>query len=336
MEYQGIPVELHPPVSLALAKAVERFPAAGTGSWLFEPKWDGFRILILAGSDQVSLWSRQTKDMTRYFPDLVAAVAEQMPPGCVVDGEALVFANGRLDFASLQQRMTTSKAILPALARARPALFAAFDLLAVAGHDIRGVPLSDRRALLEELANRWAPPLNLSPATTDQDVAAAWLEEMSPAGVEGIMIKPSSQRYEGGQRIWSKLKTRTVLDVVCAAVLGSRAQPSAIVAGLPIGGRLRIVGRSSPLSARTALWLARYLQRPAGDHPWPAEISPGVLERFSKDKDPVRLTRVEPLVVEVFADVAWSGRSFRHPLRFHRPRPDLDPHDVEVPDELRT
>lgn len=149
------------------------------------------------------------------------------------------------------------------------------------------------------------------------------------------MIKPLRQRYEGGHRIWSKLKTRNVLDVVCAAVLGARAQPSAIVAGLPIDGRLRIVGRSSPLSAKTALGLARYLQRPAGDHPWPEEISLGVLDRFSKDKDPVRLSRVEPLVVEVSADVAWSGRSFRHPLRFHRPRPDLDPYDVEVPDELR-
>ena len=63
------------------------------------------------------------------------------------------------------------------------------------------------------------------------------------------------------------------------------------------------------------------------------QISPGALDRFSKGKGPIHLTLVEPMVVEVTADVAWSGRSFRHSLRFLRPRPDLIPSDVELPRE---
>lgn len=70
------------------------------------------------------------------------------------------------------------------------------------------------------------------------------------------------------------------------------------------------------LSAKAARDLGGFLRPPAREHPWPDEISPGLLGGFSKDKGPIRLTLVEPVVVEVSADVAWSGRSFRHPLRY--------------------
>lgn len=103
-----------------------------------------------------------------------------------------------------------------------------------------------------------------------------------------------------------------------------------MVAGLPFGDRLRIVGRSTVLSAKTARELGKYLRPLAGDHPWPEEISQGVLDRFSKEKGPVHLALVEPVVVEVAADVAWSGRSFRHPLRLVRVRPELTPDDVRL------
>lgn len=94
------------------------------------------------------------------------------------------------------------------------------------------------------------------------------------------------------------------------------------------------VSRSSVLSATTGGELARYLRPPAGVNPWPEVISQGVLDRFSKEKGPVSLTLVEPVVVEVSADVAWSGRSFRHSLRYLRIRPELPPDDVQLPDRL--
>lgn len=147
-------------------------------------------------------------------------------------------------------------------------------------------------------------------------------------------MKGAGQPYEGGVRQWLKVKHRDVIDVVCAAVIGRRDRPFAVVAGLPIHGKLWIVGRTSPLSAAASKALSAHLHVPREDHPWPEEIGPGILDRFTKDKAPVRLTRVEPIVVEVSADVAWSGRSFRHPLRFLRARPELDPAAVQVPDHL--
>jgi hypothetical protein len=319
-----------------MAKAVPRIPSvtALPGGSIYEPKWDGFRAAVVAGDSGISLWSRQGKDLSRYFPDLIDAAEQHIPSGCVVDGEAVIWTAGRLDFNALQRRMTTSKSSLAALVQEHPASFAAFDVLAVAGHDVRGLPLRDRRALLEELTSGWAPPLNLSPMTTDRSEAEHWFETMPATGIEGLVIKGSGQAYEGGQRIWLKAKRRDNLDVVCAAVIGRRDRPSQIVAGLPVNGRLWIVGRSAQLAAAASTALAAHLHIPRAGHPWPEEISQGTLDRFSREKGPIRLTLVEPIVVEVAADTAWSGQSFRHPLRYLRVRPELNPDDVTVPEHL--
>jgi hypothetical protein len=329
---EGVPLALHPPVELALAKAVESIPGVDAlpGGSVYEMKWDGFRVACLVEPDGVSLWSRQGKDIGKYFPDLVQAVADQVPPGCVVDGEAVLWSGDRLDFEALQQRMVTARAALPALVRERPASLVAFDVLAVAGHDTRALPFVERRALLEELARAWTPPLQLSPVTRDRAVAETWFEEMPATGVEGLMVKGAGQTYEP-QRIWLKVKNRSSIDVVCAAVVGPISQPTMVVVGLPMHGRLRIVGRSAPLSARIGRDLARHLSPPRGEHPWPEEISERVLDRFTKESGPLRLTLVEPLVVEVSADVAWSGRAFRHSVRLLRARPELAPHDISSP-----
>ncbi|MDQ0733246.1 hypothetical protein QFZ57_004105 [Arthrobacter sp. B1I2] len=110
-----------------------------------------------------------------------------------------------------------------------------------------------------------------------------------------------------------KLKHRETLDIICGAVIGPITQPSEVVAGLVLDGKLRIVGRSTPLKTRESRELARWLQTPVGEHPWPIVVKGTALDRFNRDKEPVVLTLVEPLVVEVSADTAWSGRSFRHP-----------------------
>jgi hypothetical protein len=131
-----------------------------------------------------------------------------------------------------------------------------------------------------------------------------------------------------------KLKHRETIDVICGAVIGPITQPSEVVAGLVLGGELRIVGRSTPLKTRDSRELTRWLQPPSGEHPWPTVVKGTALDRFNRDKEPVALTLVEPLVVEVSADTAWSGRSFRHPLRILRARPELSPADVILPDRL--
>ncbi|WP_252614375.1 hypothetical protein [Pseudarthrobacter raffinosi] len=80
--------------------------------------------------------------------------------------------------------------------------------------------------------------------------------------------------------------------------------------------------------------MAAYLHVPRSGHPWPEELAPGILDRFTREKEPVHLTLVEPLVIEVAADAAWSGRAFRHPLRYLRARPELAPGEVELPEQL--
>jgi ATP-dependent DNA ligase len=332
-----VPATLRPPVPLALAKAVESIPAedALPGGSLYEPKWDGYRICALVRAGGVSLFSRQQKELTRYFPDLLEAVAVQVPPGCVLDGEAVVWTADRLDFDALQRRLVASKAGLPALVREHPASFVAFDLLAVAGHDIRNAPLAQRRELLEQLAADWEPPLNLSPMTRDRAQALTWFEELHHAGVEGLVVKGAGQSYQGGVRQWFKVKRRESVDVVCGAVIGSIDRPQYVVAGLPVEGRLRIVGRSTSLTAKAARELTAYLHPPQNPHPWPEVISETMLNRFTKDKGPVTLTLVDPLVVEISADVAWTGNAFRHAVRYLRPRPELSPTDVALPDRLQ-
>lgn len=332
---ESIPRALQPPVAVALAKLVKTFPSPGSlpgGMWA-EPKWDGYRAIVLNDSDGVTLWSRQGKELSRIFPDLCAAVWAQVPPGVVLDGEAVIWNEDRLDFEALQRRMVSSRAALPALVHELPAAFAAFDVLAVAGQDIRSVPFAGRRQLLEELARDWAAPLNLSPTTRDMELAKTWLKDLPGTGVEGLVFKGGAQPYDGS-RAWLKLKTKSTFDAVCAAVIGPITQPQAIIAGLPVDGQLRIVGRSTVLSTRVGRELGRQLRPAQPGHPWPEEISETSLNRFSKDKGPVHLTLVEPIVVEISTDVAWTGKSFRHPLSILRSRPELDPADVELPPHL--
>jgi ATP-dependent DNA ligase len=296
---ESIPRALQPPVAVALAKLVKALPGANAlpGASYYEPKWDGYRAVLVVDIESVTLWSRQGKELTRVFPDLAAAAAAQIPGGCVIDGEAVIWNGDRLDFDALQRRMVTSRAAMPALVHELPASFAAFDVLAVAGQDIRSVPFTGRRFLLEELAREWTAPLNLSPTTTDRELARIWLLDLPATGVEGLVVKGGAQTYEPGARAWLKVKHKDVTDVVCAAVIGPLNQPQAIIAGLPVDGQLRIVGRSTVLSTRIGRELGRQLRPAQPGHPWPEEITETSLNRFSKDKGTVRLTLVEPFVV---------------------------------------
>lgn len=126
------PDELRGPVELALAKAVERMPghSAQPGGCVFEPKWNGFKAQLVRDGERTAFYSRQGKDLTRYFPDFWATTADAVPSGVVADGELVGWLGERLDFDALQRRMTTSKRTLADLVRNEPASFVAFDVLA--------------------------------------------------------------------------------------------------------------------------------------------------------------------------------------------------------------
>jgi ATP-dependent DNA ligase len=323
-----LPPDLAGPVAVELAKPVRDIPppSALPGGCRYEPKWDGYRLVIVRSASSTRLWSKQGRDLTDRFPDVAAAAVAQIPAGSVVDGEVVVWNGSRLDFGLLQQRMGTSPGRIGALVAAAPASYVAFDLLAAGGTDLRRRTLRVRREQLEALAGRWAPPLQLSPLTADVEEARAWFRDFRPAGVEGLVVKGASGRYAPGRREWLKVKSWETTEIIAGGVIGPIGRPSQLVAGLLRDGELVVVGRTSPLSPRQAQELAAVLTPAEPDHPWPDRIGTG---RFGGGRLSVPLTKVEPdVVVEVSADAALQAGVFRHPMRFVRVRTDLLPEDV--------
>ena len=140
-----------PPVAPMLAKAADALPE-GDG-WIYEPKWDGFRCIVFRDGDEVELGSRNERPLTRYFPEVVAAVKSKLPARCVVDGEILIPGETGLDFDALLQRIHPADSRVQKLAVETPASFVAFDLLAIGDRDLTELPLSERRATLEQVAD---------------------------------------------------------------------------------------------------------------------------------------------------------------------------------------
>ncbi|MEU4607492.1 hypothetical protein AB0F43_31290 [Kribbella sp. NPDC023972] len=156
-----LPPDLVGPVDLELARAVETIPGENAlpGGSRYEPKWDGFRAACVRSGDSARIWSRQRKDLTAQFPDIAAAAARMLPDGVVLDGELVILGpDGRLSFDALQRRLVTAPAKARQLIADYPAAYAAFDLLAIGGVDLRTQCWSVRRTRLEQLAAaNWAP-----------------------------------------------------------------------------------------------------------------------------------------------------------------------------------
>src|SRR4051794_40042778 len=151
-----------PPVAPMLAKVGAELPPGA----FYEPKWDGFRAIAFRDGDEVEIGSRNTRPMARYFPEVVAAALESLPPRCVVDGEIVVpGADGRLDFFSLQQRLPPAASRVDLRAGETPASFVAFALLALDDEALCARPFAERRALLEGALGDARPPVHLTPIT---------------------------------------------------------------------------------------------------------------------------------------------------------------------------
>src|SRR5438876_6178853 len=193
-----------PPIEPMLAKLADALPDGG--SFLFEPKWDGFRAIVFRSASDVYIQSRDLKPLDRYFPELHDSLLEQLPKGSVIDGEIVITTPRGLDFDALQMRLHPAASRVAKLATETPASFVAFDLLASGGRDRMAAPQSERRALLEKLFAKLAAPLHLTPMTQDRGLAEQWLEQFEGAGLDGVIAKAAALTYQPGKRAMIKVK----------------------------------------------------------------------------------------------------------------------------------
>jgi ATP-dependent DNA ligase len=331
-----------------LAKAVPGVPDPGRYAdddhpgLSFEPKWDGFRCLVFKDGDEVELASRNTKPLTRYFPEVVAAMREQLPARCVVDGEIFVAIGERLQFEVLQERIHPAESRISMLSEKTPASFVAFDLLAVGDEDLMREPFAVRRARLEQELAGSPGPVYLTRTSTDTATAQDWFQRFEGAGLDGVVAKPLAAAYEPNKRTMLKIKHERTADVVVAGYRehkGSTAQRpllGSLLLGLYDDGTLQHVGVSASFTEKRRAELIEELQPlvcPIEEHPWGAwadwaianpDRVPGTQSRWSQGKD-LSFTPLRPeRVLEVKYD-NMEGRRFRHTAHFKRWRPDRDP-----------
>jgi ATP-dependent DNA ligase len=304
---------LRPPVALVLARDEREVPAADP-RWVYEPKFDGWRAMLFTAAGVVQ--SRRNNDLAARFPEI--AVAGRELGDLVLDGELVALREGRLEFGALVS-----------MPRAREAAgvviyYVVFDVLADGDDDLRRLPLSDRRARLEELLAGARPPLQLTPSTTDRDAALAWMSpELAEIGIEGVVAKDATESYRAGRTgSWLKVRQKVVVDAVVVGVAGSADRPEALLLARPDDlGALVPIGLSLPLPPALRDEAAA-LVTPTGE---PRTRLPGsVMGHQGGEYQPVHAT----LVVEAEAEATVMSFSGRLRPRIHRLRPDVTVEEI--------
>jgi ATP-dependent DNA ligase len=335
-----------PPLEPMLAKPAADLPEGDT--WLYEPKWDGFRALVFRDGDEVLTQSRDLKPLDRYFPELAGPLRGALPQRCVLDGEVVIAGpGGSLDFDALLLRIHPAESRVRLLAAASPASFVAWDLLALGDEDLRATPQGERRARLETLLGAASPPVHLTPATRDRVLATDWFHRFEGAGLDGVIAKRLDAPYQPGKRAMLKIKHQRTADCVVAGFRWHKDGPGTLVGSLLLGlfddaGKLNHVGITASFTmarrAELVADLAALRTNALDGHPWSkwaqwaataraaGQRVPGATSRWNRGRD----LSWEPLRPERVVEVAFDhlqGTRFRHATTFVRWRPDRQPSD---------
>ena len=326
-----------------LAKRVASLPEGD--QWLFEPKWDGFRALVFRDGDEILIQSRDSKPLNRYFPEVVAYLLAQLPRRCVLDGEIVIASQGRLDFDALQLRVHPAASRVKLLSQQTPASIVFFDLLALGEDDLMQKPLADRQTALTDLLRHTQAPIHQTPSTLDRRTAEDWFRRFEGAGLDGVMAKPLTGRYEPNKRSMLKIKHERDCDCVVAGFRWHKDAENTAIGSLLLGlyddhGALQHVGVCASFTAvkRRELvdFLAPYRENATANHPWAHESGapsepgaepqrqPGAPSRWNSGKDLSWIALRPELVVEV-AYEHMQGDRFRHIAQFRRWRTDKSP-----------
>jgi ATP-dependent DNA ligase len=334
---------LSPPIAPMLAKRVDEVPEGDT--WIFEPKWDGFRSVVFRNGDEIFIQSRDQKSLNRYFPELVETLTQQLPQRCVLDGEIVIATQNGLDFDALQLRIHPAASRVKLLSQQIPASIVFFDLLALDDRDLSSEPFEQRRAELEGVLAQTKPPIHITPATRDTATARSWFERFEGAGLDGVIAKPVTGTYQPDKRTMLKIKHERDCDCVVAGFRWHKNGASEAIGSLLLGlydasGALQHVGvcASFTQAKRKELvnFLEPYRENALENHPWRSwsewmaenagQRMPGGQSRWSQGKD----LSWEPLRPELVLEVAYEhmqGTRFRHLAHFRRWRTDKAPRD---------
>lgn len=329
METVDLPVV--PPVEPMLAKAQAKVPDEA-GVWSYEPKWDGFRALVFRDGDDVVVQSRNGKELGRYFPELVAALRDELVPRCVLDGEVVVprefDGRVRLDWDSLSQRIHPAESRVRMLAEQTPAHFIGFDALASGDRSLLDEPFRVRREVLAQsvAGGRWC---HVTGTTEDPELGAHWLTTFEGAGLDGVIAKRLDGQYLPGKR--DMVKVKHARDADCVAI-GYRIHKSgegvgSILLGLyRDDGELQMVGGAASFTVKDRVKLLAELEplRKADDLVYDGEPS-----RWNSAADkrwiPIRPEKVAEVAYDQMEGNSSQWQRFRHTVRFVRWRPDREP-----------
>ena len=296
----------------------------------FEPKWDGFRALCFRDGDEVALQSKSGQSLTRYFPEVAAAVKAVAAQRFVIDGELVVPVEDRLDFDQLLQRIHPAASRVAMLSKRYPATYVVFDIL-VDEHarPIYRMPLTQRRTVLDAFAKEYLqqqPQFKISPATTDRRVVERWYASVGGA-LDGVIAKRTDIPYSSGDRR-GMLKIKRLRTADCVVGGYRLSNDGSALGSLLLGlydadGALDYVGFTSGFSASEKKSLLKKLEAIKTDVSFTAR-TPGGPSRWNRGKDTAWVP-VEPrIVLEVEFDHVSGGR-FRHGTRPLRFRPDKSP-----------
>lgn len=310
-------------VSVMLAEP--RSGAFSAPGWFYELKYDGYRVLACRRGDDVQLRYRSGRLATETFPEIVRALRSLPANSAILDTEVVVLDDdARPNFQRLQKRaLLTRRRDIDRATREHPVHLYAFDLLALEGHDLRDLPLSERKTYLRDLL----PQTGLIRFTDHIEAQGeALMLEVRKLGLEGIVAKDAQSRYTGGRSsAWQKIRIEHTEDFV-------------------------VVGFSRPEGNRTgfkALHLASYT-----DHTltYAGRVGTGFTERdlvslrtelegFATDVRPFEGAPppgdhvwVEPkMVVEIRYKHRTDDGLLRHPV-FVRRRVDKSPSECRDPE----
>ncbi|HWO25141.1 MAG TPA: DNA ligase D [Kofleriaceae bacterium] len=180
--------------------------AFSSDDWVFELKYDGFRMIAFGGAGDAALRYRSGQDSTNRYPELTSAIRALPIPGLVLDGEIVVLdPEGKPDFHRLAERAQLHKTSeVQRAALAAPVTYVVFDLLGAAGRDLRGLPLFARKELLRRILPATGP---LRYGDHIDARGEALLEQVVARGLEGVVAKRKLAPYRAGRsKDWLKMK----------------------------------------------------------------------------------------------------------------------------------